>query len=162
MSLLPHCICEPFKALIGDYDPRCSRHLGTPRPTLAPPSLGDYLRSIEPSKEPDMEEQAIELPPMPELSDDEIDMILDAAKVPEPPEGWNDYDVKVVRAVLAHVNDQMQSFARAAVLAERERCARVCEEMPDAHWPPLDLGAEFAAAIRKPSPPPQDSHNGCG
>jgi hypothetical protein len=75
-----------------------------------------------------MEERAIELPPMPELSDDEIDMILDAAKVPEPPEGWNDYDVQVVRAVLAHVNEQMQDYARAAVIQERERCARVCEE----------------------------------
>lgn len=39
MSLLPHCICEPFKAIVGDYDPRCSRHIGAKRPTLAPEPL---------------------------------------------------------------------------------------------------------------------------
>jgi hypothetical protein len=43
MSILPRCICDPLDAIIGKYDPRCSRHLGTPRPTLAPPSIGDYL-----------------------------------------------------------------------------------------------------------------------
>jgi hypothetical protein len=94
-----------------------------------------------------MSEQAIDLPPLPELSADEIDMILDAAKVPEPPAGWDDYDEQVVRAVLAHVNEQMQDYARAAVLQERERCARLADDM--------DFGmGQIAAAIRsgKPSP----------
>jgi hypothetical protein len=39
-----------------------------------------------------------------DLSDEQIDMILDAAKVPEPPAGWReDYDVQVVRAILAAI-----------------------------------------------------------
>lgn len=38
MSVLPRCICDPFKAIVGDYDPRCNRHIGTPRPTFAPES----------------------------------------------------------------------------------------------------------------------------
>lgn len=39
-----------------------------------------------------------------DLSDEQIDMILDAAKLPEPPEGYEDYDVKVARAILAHLS----------------------------------------------------------
>lgn len=43
-----------------------------------------------------------------DLSDDQIDMILDAAKVPEPPSGWReDYDVQVVRAIIAHLRAEL-------------------------------------------------------
>jgi hypothetical protein len=49
-----------------------------------------------------MEEQAIELPPL-----------------PEPGVSRRDED--------AFTADQMCAYARAAVLAERERCAKVCE-----------------------------------
>jgi hypothetical protein len=38
-----------------------------------------------------------------DLSDEQLDMIFDAAKLPEPPEGWADYDIKVARALLAHL-----------------------------------------------------------
>jgi hypothetical protein len=58
--------------------------------------------------------------------------------------------------------DQMRDFARAAVLQERERCARVCEEQAEGEdqYCCQPLATSIAAAIRKPSPP--DSHNGCG
>jgi hypothetical protein len=47
-----------------------------------------------------------------DLSDEQIDMILDAAKVPEPPESMLDYDVKVARAILAHVREEPEDMAR--------------------------------------------------
>jgi hypothetical protein len=40
-----------------------------------------------------------------DLSDEQIDMILDAAKLPEPPAGFEDFDVKVARAILAHLRE---------------------------------------------------------
>lgn len=60
--------------------------------------------------------------------------------------------------------DQMQAFARAAVLLERERCAKVCEEnvVTDDHAEGVILkphrgplshdGQRYAAAIRKGTP----------
>jgi hypothetical protein len=74
-----------------------------------------------------MEEQAIQLPPLPEGR-------------------YTDFE--------AFNADQMQAYARAAVLAERERCAKVCESMQIAKvatlgdWTKL-IGDEIAAAIRK-------------
>jgi hypothetical protein len=49
-----------------------------------------------------------------DLSDEQIDMILDAAKVPEPPgnEDYRDYDVRVARAILAHLADELRDAAR--------------------------------------------------
>jgi hypothetical protein len=85
-------------------------------------------------KEKEMEEQAIELPELPKP----------AATLHSP-----DDDLPMFAPV------QMQRYARAAVLQERERCARLADEM--------DFGmGQLAAAIRNPSPPPKDSHNGCG
>jgi hypothetical protein len=61
-----------------------------------------------PSKEPDMEEQAIELPPLPDPSM-RRDHIFD-------------------QQLRAFTPREMQAYARAAVLAERERCARILDE----------------------------------
>lgn len=38
-----------------------------------------------------------------DLSDEQLDMIFDAAKLPEPPEGWETFEIKVARALLAHL-----------------------------------------------------------
>jgi hypothetical protein len=98
----------------------------------------------------------------------------------EPKESWRKASRQSVRDAFAHYRetmglsvddmrmftaDQMRDYARAAVLQERERCARVCEEVErkqenDNGMANTGGAAECAAAIRKPSPP--DSHNGCG
>lgn len=41
--------------------------------------------------------------------------------------------------------DDMRSYATAAVLAERERCARIAEDIDDEYYG----GSDIAAAIRK-------------
>jgi hypothetical protein len=98
-----------------------------------------------------MEEQAIELPPMPEPT-------------------WEMHPTNPPRRAFAwFTRDQMQAFARAAVLLERERCAKLCEELRDKalsaqHGRQDDLqnvmlrqvahvgAGECAAAIRKGTP----------
>jgi hypothetical protein len=87
-----------------------------------------------------MEEQAIELPPLPEV----------------PNRYTQSGDIKDVNTLLvnrADWRDQMRDYARAAVLQERERCARVCEQacVPDGGMDCAPL-LNAAAAIRKPSP----------
>jgi hypothetical protein len=65
--------------------------------------------------------------------------------------------IRVDDYLTGYTADQMREFARAAVLAERERCAKVCEQI--AHdslrdQPALQVlihsshGYRFAAAIR--------------
>jgi hypothetical protein len=56
---------------------------------------------------------------------------------------------------VAFSSDQIQAYARAAVLAERERCAKICEDLPSRDpkgpWFNDDMTAganECAAAIR--------------
>jgi rubredoxin len=74
--------------------------------------------------------------------------------------------------------DQMPAYASAAVLQERERWHKLmCEicDLSDYEMADGDRARDLAAkamgfadygdywtTIRKPSPPPQDSHNGCG
>jgi hypothetical protein len=55
---------------------------------------------------------------------------------------------------------QLKAALAFAILQERERCARLADELTINGF--RAAGWEIAAAIRKPSPPPQDSHNGCG
>jgi hypothetical protein len=74
-----------------------------------------------------MEEQAIELPPMPEPH-------------------WAEHFQGTI-PLGAFTADQMRAYARAAVLAERERCASVCEAEAEGHR--TAFGEHCAAAIRK-------------
>jgi hypothetical protein len=62
-----------------------------------------------------------------DLSDEQIDMILDAAKVPEPPgdEDYRDYDVRVARAILAHLADELRDAARYRWLCEQDTGDRI-------------------------------------
>jgi hypothetical protein len=86
------------------------------------------------------------------MTDEQINEILAAAKVPEPPPGWENYDIQVGRAI-----------EQAATLAERERCAKLCEHvaiMNARSRPGMPAGArECADAIREgrtyPSPGPE-------
>jgi hypothetical protein len=112
-----------------------------------------------------MNEQAIELPPLPapaksntsraaltynDLSNNGLPIMMGA-----------DFD--------AFTADQMRAYARAAVLAEREMCARLCDELKEEHMESaaqnngrqsdfafgyVNAAEELAAAIRsgKPSP----------
>jgi hypothetical protein len=62
-----------------------------------------------------------------ELSDEQIDMILDAAKVPEPPAGefYRDHDLKVARAILAHLAGELRDAARYRWLCEQDTGDRI-------------------------------------
>jgi hypothetical protein len=95
-----------------------------------------------------MEEQAIELPPLPP----EV----------EPSEQWRRDSIKATREAFRHYREtmglsvddmrtfsaaQIQAYARAAVLQERERCARLADDMD------FGMGA-IAAAIRSGKPTP--------
>jgi hypothetical protein len=94
-----------------------------------------------------MEEQAIELPPLPVrhvTREGAIGEVL-----------WED-------EYGPYTADQMQAYARAAVLQERERCAQIVESGMDFGEKSINWRAEehviyealeaVAAAIRKPSP----------
>jgi hypothetical protein len=100
-----------------------------------------------------MEEQAIELPPF--HADAEGQDL-----------GWHALNYRTAHTLQAHwmwveLEKYVREEIRSAVLQERERCARVCEELDEPFYSKRDeLIERCAAAIRKPSPP--DSHNGCG
>jgi hypothetical protein len=104
-----------------------------------------------------MEEQAIELPPLPKRF-----AVLPKLILPElHGMGGN---TTVFKDEDAYTADQMQAYARACVLAERERCAKVCEALIDGRskddliteepndavtWGEIFSAEQIAAAIRK-------------
>jgi hypothetical protein len=57
-----------------------------------------------------------------ELSDEQIDMILDAAKVPTT---VPDCDVQIARAILAHLADELRDAARYRWLCEQDTGDRI-------------------------------------
>lgn len=73
------------------------------------------------------------------LTDDQINDVLWKAKVPEPPEGWKDYDMQVAQAVMAAVSVTVMELA-----------ARVCEEQAKRFSDDRGgyVARECAAAIR--------------
>jgi hypothetical protein len=81
-----------------------------------------------------MEEQAIALPDLP---------------------GATTYGGARWAGAAFYTNEQMQAYARAAVLQERERCARVCESLDEPFYSKRDeLIERCAAAIRSGKPTP--------
>jgi hypothetical protein len=120
------------------------------------------------TKEADMEEQAIELPPMPKLPEP-FGFLEPTGRSP----AFHFMRRQDEKGKPVYTSDQfddlLHAFARAAVLAERERCARLCDELKEEHMESaaqnngrqsdfafgyVNAAEELADAIRsgKPSP----------
>jgi hypothetical protein len=64
--------------------------------------------------------------------------------------GWHALNYRTAHTVHAQaMYEELERYVRAAILAERERCAKVCEELPA--WNMDDPGESAAAAIRRGS-----------